>query len=256
MNLASNAVYSMGDDGGNLTIGLSNVTFKEGELTPEDNPGRYVELSVSDTGAGMSDEVKARVFEPFFTTKGQGEGTGMGLAVAFGIIKSHGGAITVESKEGKGSTFSLFFPVCIEPEVEEVRNVTRSLSRGKERILLVDDEPLVLDMVAKILRSLGYIVVTAPGGPEAFEIFQKDPGNFDLIITDHVMPEVTGIRLAEKLLKVRKDIPVILFTGYSDAVTPNKAKQVGISSFVMKPVVKSELAQAVRRVLDKKRSAE
>jgi len=99
-------------------------------------------------------------------------------------------------------------------------------------------------------------VVTAPGGPEAFEIFQKDPGNFDLIITDHVMPEVTGIRLAEKLLKVRKDIPVILFTGYSDAVTPNKAKQVGISSFVMKPVVKSELAQAVRRVLDKKRSAE
>jgi CheY-like chemotaxis protein len=214
-------------------------------------PGRYLKLSVRDTGPGIPKKVRTRIFEPFFTTKKAGEGTGMGLALVFGLVKGHEGAITVESEPGEGATFNIFFPAQ-KKKAEEETYEQDSLPRGNESILLVDDEPLVVDMAKETLQRLGYAVTTAPGGSEGWRLFELDPDGFDLVITDHVMPDMTGMRLAERILEVREDFPIILFTGYSETVSSEKARAAGISAFVMKPVAKRELAETVRRVLDKK----
>jgi signal transduction histidine kinase/CheY-like chemotaxis protein len=247
MNMASNAVHAMREEGGTLTISLSQVKFNQGVLVPDDlQPGRYVKLTVSDTGPGIAQDVCGRIFEPFFTTKQAGEGTGMGLAVVWGIVKNHLGAITVDSELGSGTMFNIFFPAKKKRSEESEEQV--ALRKGNERILLVDDEPSVLDVAARMLTGLGYEVTTALSGQEGLRIFEQD--HFDLVITDHVMPEMTGMRLAERILQKRADTPVILFTGYSDTVSRQITKQAGISEFVMKPLVKRELAETVRRVLD------
>jgi signal transduction histidine kinase/ActR/RegA family two-component response regulator len=253
MNLASNAAYAMREDGGTLTIRLSRITFNQGDslLGSDMRPGRYLKLSVRDTGPGIPKKVRTRIFEPFFTTKKAGEGTGMGLALVFGLVKGHEGAITVESEPGEGATFNIFFPAQ-KKKAEEETYEQDSLPRGNESILLVDDEPLVVDMAKETLQRLGYAVTTAPGGSEGWRLFELDPDGFDLVITDHVMPDMTGMRLAERILEVREDFPIILFTGYSETVSSEKARAAGISAFVMKPVAKRELAETVRRVLDKK----
>lgn len=247
MNMTSNAMHAMREEGGMLTISLSRMTFGRGVPAPGDlQPGRYIKLTISDTGSGMAREIHTRIFEPFFTTKSAGEGTGMGLAVVWGIIANHGGAITVDSEPGKGTTFNLFFPAKKKKSEDSEEQV--EYQRGNERILLVDDEPSILDMAAKTLTSLGYLVTTASGGPEAWRIFEKD--QFDLVITDHMMPEMTGMRLAERIAKRRPHTPVILFTGYSETVSPQIAKRAGISQFVMKPAIKRELGEAVRKALN------
>lgn len=250
MNLASNAVHAMQEDGGALTISLSTAHLKAGELTPELQPGRYVKLTVSDTGKGMSRELCERIFDPFFTTKKQGEGTGMGLSVVFGIVKSHEGAITVTSKEGEGSSFNVFLPIFEKQPAEEERYKEDSLPGGNERILLVDDEVSILEMAAKHLENLGYQVTTAMGGAEALEMFSQEPERFDLLITDYVMPKMTGANLAERILERKRDLPVILFTGYGDAISLELLKQAGINEVLLKPVVKKELAETVRAILD------
>lgn len=257
MNLSRNAVHAMGEDGGTLTISLSGVTFDEqnGLPDPDLEPGRYVKLAVRDTGTGIPDEICHRVFDPFFTTKGPGEGTGMGLAVAFGIVKSHLGAITVESEVGKGTTFNVFFPESRESFDEEERFQTAGLPKGDESILVVDDEPSVLNVVSKTLTRLGYEVTTASGGLEGWRRFADNPDVFDLILADQVMPEMTGMRLVEKMLKIRSDLPIILFTGYSATVSPEKAQAAGVRGFLMKPVMKEQLADTVRRVLDSRKAA-
>ncbi len=251
MNLSTNAAHAMNEDGGTLTVGLSDAIFREEEPTPDHNmqPGRYIVLTVRDTGKGMSKQVRDRIFEPFFTTKELGQGTGMGLAVVFGIVNSLEGAITVESKMGEGSAFKIFFPAYA-GAVEEEPHQESLLPKGNEKVLLVDDEPSVVAMASETLKRLGYRVTTADGGPEGWRTFEADPHGFDLVITDHVMPDITGMRLAEKMLAVRKDLPIILFTGYSETVSPEKARAAGISGFLMKPVVKRELAETVRQVLD------
>ncbi len=253
MNLSTNAAHAMSEDGGTLTIRLSDAAFGEGEPTPDNNmqPGRYVVLTVRDTGTGIPREVRDRMFEPFFTTKEPGRGTGMGLAVVFGIVKGHEGAITVETKAGEGSAFSMFFPSCQGAAEEEPRE-QGALPTGKETVLLVDDEPSVVEIVSGTLKRLGYEVTTAEGGPEGWKKFKDNPHGFDLVITDQVMPDLTGMRLAERILAVRKDVPIILFTGYSETVSVEKAKAAGISELLMKPVVKRTLAETVRRVLDRR----
>jgi PAS domain S-box-containing protein len=253
MNLATNAAHAMRADGGTLSIRLSEEVFHKGEPMPDVNmqPGRYLNLTVRDTGTGMSAEVQKRIFEPFFTTKEPGHGTGMGLAVVFGIVQSLGGRIFVQSRVRAGSTFSVFLPVS-DDSSEQQEDEEALLPKGTEHILIVDDEPFVLEVVSTTLRRLGYRVTTAASGPGGWKKFRSEPRQFDLVLSDHVMPDITGMQLAEKVLEVRNDVPVILFTGYSETVFPEKAKTAGVRDFLMKPVTGKELAEKVRKVLDGK----
>lgn len=251
MNLATNAAHAM-ENGGILTISLEKIVVRNGDHFPDPDlkPGHYLKLTVSDTGAGIPEQIRSQIFEPFFTTKEPGSGTGMGLAVVFGIVKGNEGTITVESKPGKGTAFRIFLPLAGDiPEDERIS--PGNLPTGSERILVVDDEPSVVAITSQSLRRLGYKVTTAKSGTEGWKKFEAHPRAYDLVITDHVMPEMTGMRLAEKMLTVRSDLPVILTTGYSEMVSAEKAKEHGIRDFLMKPVMRSDLARTVRRLLDK-----
>ncbi len=254
VNLATNAAYAMREKGGLLATSLTCVTLTGERQIPgtELPPGTYVKLAVRDTGTGMSEEVRRRVFEPFFTTKGPDEGTGMGLAVVYGIVKNHDGEITVESVPNEGTTFNVFLPLSVSEAALEGERGGR-VPGGRERILLVDDERGVLEMIAQILGNLGYDVTCAPAGTDALDIFKGSPHGFDLVITDQVMPALTGTGLAEEVLKVRRDIPVILFTGYSETASSEQARAAGIKDFIMKPVTRREVAYTVRRVLDERK---
>ena len=251
MNLCTNAGHAMRDKGGILNVSLDTVEvdpeFASGHAGLE--PGSYLKLAVSDTGHGISPEVLDRIFDPFFTTKDRSEGTGMGLAVVHGIIKSYGGEITVESELGKGTTFMIFFPgvttvVTDEPEIAE------KLPMGNERILLVDDEEGMVDALRKMLSRLGYQVVEKTSSIEALEVFGAAPDRFDLVITDQTMPNKTGMELAKIILSIRSNIPIILCTGFSESVNEESAKAMGISAFVMKPIVMRDIAHTIREVLN------
>ena len=252
MNLCTNAYHAMGERGGTLEVSLRAISIDTRELLPEPDmaPGEYLVLSVRDTGRGMDDRVMKRIFEPFFTTKEKGQGTGLGLSVVYGIVKSHNGAIRVSSRPGQGSVLSVYLPAA--PAVAEPKSETVSwetLPTGTERILFVDDEESIVELGQGVLCRLGYTVVAKRSGSEALETFRKD-GAFDLVITDQTMPEITGVMLAAELLKLKSDLPVILFTGYSESVSRETAQEVGIREFLMKPLSKRELAGAVRRALD------
>jgi len=252
MNLATNAAQAMGEDGGTFAIRLSDLTLNEGNHKPDRDmvPGRYAKLTVRDTGCGIPSDIRARIFDPFFTTKEPGHGTGMGLAVVFGVVKSHDGAITLTSKMGKGSIFTIFLPLISQESTEESANV-RPFIIGNERLLVIDDESSVVDVVSKTLRRVGYRVTTARSGPEGWKKFEQDPYRFDLVITDHIMPEITGMKLSEKMLGLRPDLPIVLSTGYSESISAEEAKSAGITEFLMKPIEGGKLAEVVRRVLDR-----
>ena len=254
MNLATNAAHAMPEHGGQLTIGVSSVTFPHQNVLPDPDmePGTYVKLTMQDTGVGMTKEVRQRIFEPFFTTKKPGEGTGMGLAVVYGLVKDHKGTVTVQSEPGQGSTFEVFLPQVQRPDSRKKEATASALSAGTERILFVDDEELLVEMARVMLESLGYQVTVAQHPKDAWSLFIENPSQFDLIITDQTMPDMTGLTLARKMLKVRNKLPIILCTGYSETVSAEAAQKAGISAFVMKPVVRKELAETVRRVLDEK----
>jgi CheY-like chemotaxis protein len=253
MNLATNAAHAMRERGGVLAFGLSDVTLTGSEKMPEADmkPGSYVTLRVRDTGTGMTEDVQKRAFEPFFTTKGTGEGTGMGLAVVYGIVKSHGGAISVKSKPGKGSMFTIFLPYA-DVKAGEDQEVTEDILRGNEKILFVDDEAALVEMASQMLSRLGYDVTTAGSANEALTMFLTDPHRFDLVITDQTMPDLTGIDLAQRMLEVRNGLPILLITGYSETVSAEKAKSAGISEFIMKPLAKREVAETIRRTMDRR----
>jgi PAS domain S-box-containing protein len=250
INLATNAAHAMREEGGVLTITLSTVTLTEKgpKPVPDLRPGRYAVLTVTDTGSGIPQSIRERIFDPFFTTKETGQGTGMGLAVVFGIVRGHGGAITVQSEVGRGSTFTVLLP-SLSGVVDEER-AGRATPAEREKVLVVDDEAAVLNVVARTLMRLGYRVVMAESGAEAWEKFQEAPGTFDLVLTDHIMPSLTGLKLSEKILALRPDIPIVLFTGYTETVSPQKAKAAGIREFITKPIGTRELTEIVRRVLD------
>ena len=253
MNLATNASLAMQERGGVLEINLSDIDFEPDSpvFGVEVAPGEYLQLAVKDTGVGMSPDVMKRVFEPFFTTREAGKGTGMGLAVVYGIVKDLQGAINVESAPGVGFTFRVFLPkVKIKAKEEQLRAV--QIPGGKERILFVDDEQMLVDLGEAALERLGYSVVPVTDSTEALRTFSSDPSKFDLVITDQTMSGLTGVQLAEALLKVRPDIPIILCTGHSETVSADIAKEAGIREYLMKPLAKQELATAIRRVLNGK----
>jgi PAS domain S-box-containing protein len=251
MNLASNAAHAMRINGGLLEVGLEEYYLDSVDLGkyPDLIPGPYVKLSVRDTGQGMDQEVMRRIFEPFFTTKEVGEGTGMGLPVVHGIVKSIGGEITVSSQPGAGTTFTILLPkVAGEVDLELVDSTP--LPTGDNSILFIDDEEILVNMTKRMLKKLGYKVVAKTSSSEALEIFRAHPEKFDLIITDQTMPDLTGMQLARELRSVRPDIPIILCTGYSENVSEEKIKAAGINDLLMKPVVMRKLAETIRQVLD------
>jgi PAS domain S-box-containing protein len=251
MNLATNAFFAMRENGGVLSISTTDIDFEPDSpiLDTDVEPGEYVQLIVTDTGHGMEPHVMKRIFEPFFTTKEIGEGTGMGLPVVYGVVKSLHGTITVESEPGIGSTFRISLPVIRTNEKEDGREV-QPAPKGAERILFVDDEELLTEWGQAALERLGYTVTALTDSTEALNLFSSDPSRFDLVILDQTMPKFTGLQLARKLLEVQSNIPIILCTGHSDSVSPEKAKAAGIKEFLMKPLGKQQLAEAIRRVLD------
>jgi CheY-like chemotaxis protein len=196
----------------------------------------------------MTPEVLERLFEPYFTTKEKGEGTGLGLAVVHGIVQSHKGTITVYSNPGKGSTFHVYLPV-IEKGISAEIEAAEPLSMGHERILFVDDDQAIVDIGKDMLERLGYTVVASTNSIEALEVFRAQPEQFDLVITNMTMPKMTGDKLAGELMRIRSDIPIVLCTGYSDGITEERAKAMGIRAFVMKPILKHEMAETIKGVL-------
>ena len=215
--------------GGILEISLKNVYLDEQRAAqhPDLTQGRYVNLKVSDTGQGISAREMHRIFDPYFTTKDVGKGTGMGLSVVHGIVKSHEGTISVQSQYGQGTTFSIFFPVVEEPVVIETEPV-EDLPTGNERILFVDDEKSILYAGRNTLERLGYQVEVRQNPVEALELFRANPDQFDLVITDMTMPKMTGDRLVQKILKIRPDMPIIISTGFHENIDEEKARQIGI----------------------------
>ena len=249
VNLANNAAHAMQQDGGTLTIGLSSITLGSDSL-PEDNmkPGRYVKLTVKDTGTGIAPEVQRRMFEPFFTTKEQSRGTGMGLSVVYGIVKAYDGIVEVESEIGKGTKFTILLPQAdVSSQMEEEEGGT-SYSKAQS-VLFIDDEPAIVEVAKTMLERMGCRVTAFTDPLKALKAFAEDPRTFDLIITDQTMPGITGVAFAKEVLAVRKDMPIILCTGYSETVSPEKAGKAGIREFVMKPITKNDMAQAIYRVL-------
>ncbi|MFQ6113749.1 MAG: ATP-binding protein, partial [bacterium] len=256
MNLCTNAYQAMGENGGLLevSLGVFKVNARTIKSSPELQKGSYVELTISDTGCGMDKATMERIFDPFFTTKEVGQGTGLGLATVHGIVTSLGGAIRVYSEAGKGSTFRVFLPRSDRSVSEEPTSQAESPEfKGKEHILVVDDEKQVTAMVRDMLEALGYDITAQTSGVEALEQFRAQPDKFDLVITDQTMPEMTGIELAEQVVHLRPDIPVILVTGFSKMVTEEKIKNRGIREYLKKPIDLNDLESVVRRVLEDKK---
>ncbi len=254
MNLCSNAHHAMREGGGTLKVNLVNVTIDRDRAARCGGiqEGPYIELSIQDTGHGIPPEYMERIFDPYFTSKEKGEGTGLGLAVVHGIISSHGGAITVESEVGQGTTFHVLFPKLSQTTAtEKAATIKKPLRQeGTERILFIDDEPALIDIGQEILSSLGYQVTSCTSSEEALTLFKSSPDAFDLIITDLTMPKMTGDLLAKEFMQIRPEIPVILFTGYSDLVSRERFNALGIRDCLMKPLTRKDLAQSIRRILD------
>ena len=253
MNLCTNAAHAMRAEGGILGVGVSEVEVDSSfvSMYPGMRVGPCVCLTVSDTGHGMDATVMERIFEPYFSTKAAGEGTGLGLAVVQGIVRSCGGAITVSSEPGQGTTFRVYLPR-IEGEIAPEPQPVEVLPTGVERILFVDDEAALVDLGTRMLKSLGYDVVAKTNSLEALETFCAQPDAFDLVITDMTMPPPTGIELAKELLSIRRNIPIILCTGFSDLINAKQAKEAGVREFVMKPYVLRNIATTIRQVLEGK----
>jgi len=252
MNLCANAGHAMREKGGVLEVGLSRIWVGQEKQSPHPDlkSGAFLKLSVRDSGSGMTTDVLERIFDPYFTTKEAGEGTGLGLAIVRGIVRAHGGAVKVESAPDEGAVFEVYLPE-IQKEISTKAVTMKAYRTGQETILFVDDEQALVTMSKQMLELLGYNVVIRTSSIEAFELFQHDPYRFDLVITDMTMPNMTGEKLAGRLLAIRPDIPVILCTGYSEQITEQRARDLGISAFMMKPLVMRDLANKIRDVLDK-----
>jgi len=251
MNLCTNAAHAMADMNGVLEVSLDLVDLKEEQSAfgMTIKPGAYVRFSVKDTGHGISPEVLERIFEPYFTTKEIGHGTGLGLALVHSIVQACNGGVTVISKPGRGTTFQIYFPRLKAEALAELDNIT-PVPRGCERILLVDDEADIVSAVQTYLGQAGYTVAPFTDSREALAAFQSGPSDFDLVITDLTMPHLTGLDLAQELLRLSPRLPIIITTGYGDPGTIDKIKAMGIREIIFKPIIPRDLAEAIRRVLN------
>jgi len=251
INLCTNAAYAMRDEGGILEINLEHAELdvEAAKLHNDLTPGPYVKLTVRDTGSGIGQKTLDRIFDPYFTTKDVGEGTGLGLAVVHGIVKNHGGHITVQSEPGRGTSFQVLLP-CIDSETEIETEFKKPIFKGSERILFLDDEESLVLASKNYLEDFGYEVIAERDPIKALQIFKETPEAFDLVITDMTMPNMTGDRFAKAIMEIRADMPVILCTGFSELISEDKARALGIKAFVMKPALIHEMAVTIRQVLD------
>jgi CheY-like chemotaxis protein len=251
MNLCTNAYQAIGEDDGEIRIDLETAFIPENG-NRNLKAGMYLKLTISDTGKGIEPAIKDRIFDPFFTTKAVGKGTGLGLSVVHGAVHKLNGTINVVSEKGSGSVFTVYLPAVEGTEIKEdyYKNV---LPRGSERILLIDDDKTVAAMVEQMLKSLGYKVVVKTDSLNALDSFKNNPNAFDIVLSDQVMPNLPGINLAEKLLKIRRDIPIIIMTGFSEKITSEHVYKMGIKGYLEKPVIKKNIADLLRKVLDNKK---
>jgi signal transduction histidine kinase len=252
LNLCTNAAHAMEPDGGVLSIGLESVVLKNTTATEHADlaPGNYARLVVADTGQGIEEHIIERIFDPYFTTKETGKGTGMGLSVVLGIIQSSSGSIQAFSQPGQFTKFHIYLPlVDVDVESEPVLLPQRHMTGGKEHILLVDDEAMLVDMMHQVLDQLGYTVSAFADSGSALEAFLTSPSDYDLILTDMTMPGMTGTGLAKAVMKVRQDLPIILCTGYNEQLCDENLDTLGIKALIMKPVGMQQLAETIRNVL-------
>ena len=252
INLCTNAAHAMEAGGGTLEVSLREIEVNQGDtIAGQDfRPGRYMCLVVGDTGFGMDKATLERIFEPYFTTKEQGKGTGIGLALVHGIVKGCDGYISVYSEPGQGTTFSLYFPVCCDADGQSPKDMDATIPCGSERMLLVEDEEDVLKMLKEMSEHLGYRVVAVSDSTEAYALFRGRPEEFDLIVTDQTMPGLTGVALAQKIFALKPGMQVIICTGFSEALTDGKARELGLAGYIMKPVVMGDFARVIRRALE------
>ena len=250
MNLCTNAGHAMQKRGGILAIDVEQTIlgkeFNPGHPVLE--PGTYIELTVSDTGHGMEKEVMDRIFEPYYTTKPPSQGTGMGLSVVHGIVTNHEGAITVSSKPGLGTSFHVFFPT-LQKDPEQDPVTPPLIPSSRAHILFVDDEKVLVDLAKEMLNYLGHEVVVRTSSVEALETFRTQPDKFDLVITDMTMPNMTGLDLATEMLEIRPHLPIILCTGFSENIFPERIHEFGIRELLMKPLLLNDLARALQEIL-------
>ena len=254
MNLCTNAAQAMTGKKGLLEIHLSNISIVAPGLAshPDLQPGPYVQLSVRDNGCGIDPAIRDRIFDPFVTTNKASGGTGLGLSVVYGIVKSCGGGIDIQSDAGRGATFTIYLPrIPVEEPFEEENQEDVDL-KGDERILFVDDEAMLVKMAKNYFQQLGYQITATTSSPEALRLFQEHPEAFDLVITDMTMPQITGADLSRELLKIHPELPIILCTGYSDSMIMDEARKLNIRDFVPKPILLKDLCLQVRRILDGK----
>jgi len=251
MNLITNAYHAMEDTGGNLNITLKKIELGVDDLLdPGMEPGTYVCLTVADTGVGMDKSIIRRIFDPYFTTKEEGKGTGLGLSVVHGIVKSHSGHISVYSEPGKGTEFHIYLPEVKIKEKTDTKETASFFEKGHEKILLVDDRHEIVSLLPKAHDKLGYSVTSRTSSIECLKVFRADPYGFDLIITDLTMPNMTGDKLASEIMKIRPDIPVVLCTGFSEKMSKEKARSLGIKGLLLKPVAMRDLSNAIRKALE------
>ncbi len=248
LNLCTNAAHAIRSQGGGRIL----VSLNEVEVGPDMaaehkdlNPGPYARIQVQDNGCGMDNRTLERIFEPYFTTKKMGEGTGLGLATAHGIVESHGGTILVSSEPGGGSTFEVYLPVAGELPAETETKKAAAVPDITGRVMFVDDEVIIVQSMKIVLQQMGLNVACYTSSEKALADFEKDPDRFDLVITDQTMPNITGVELARRIIDKRPGMPVILATGYSDAVDAGDAERLGISAFMMKPLVIEELKKVI-----------
>ncbi len=252
LNLCTNAAHAMRENGGDLEVTLSGsvVSDEMAAVNPACKAGPYARLMVKDSGHGIDPAIVDKIFDPFFTTKGQGEGTGLGLSVVYGIVKSHDGVIQVKSDPGQGATFQIHLPAMEEVKSAGEKKVVQAVPGGRESILLVDDEELLVTAMEQYLRALGYDSVSVTDSSEALDMVIENPCRFDLIITDMTMPHMTGLNLSRKVLSINPSVPIILCTGFNETITEAEARENGIREFVLKPIPLKQLARLVRQVFD------
>jgi CheY-like chemotaxis protein len=251
VNLCTNAAHAMREGGGVLSVGLSAVDVDEAlaRICPGLRVGPHVRLTVGDSGHGMDRATAERIFEPFFTTKAPGEGTGLGLAVVHGIMRSHDGLVAVHSLPGQGTTLELYFPAAAQADPAEASGAPHAPRGQGEHVFVVDDEPVLVEIIRDFLTGLGYRVTAHLRPDEAWEDFRRDPRRFDLVVCDLTMPGMTGVDLAERIRAVRPDLPVVLMTGYGGALDAGVLPQSGIREVIAKPFRVSALGDVVHRHL-------